>query len=298
MAPSALCVGQASVELVGAVGRYPTTAGGSHELAAFTLQGGGTAANAAVTLARLGARVGFAGALPDDFLGEFAAQGLLEAGVGLTYLKRRPGGAVPTAFIALEQETQRRTTFFTRGDCPGLAKGDVSNSALAGLGLLLVDGAYPEMQLDLAQTARALGVRVLLSAHEMTDGMEPLAMTCDVIIASEAFARELSPTIPGALAGMISRGAGCAVVTLGADGCVGQEKGADPVRVEPLQVEALDSTGAGAVFRGAFGFRWLQGGTLKERLEFATAAASLKCASYGAREGIPDLAKVEAALAR
>ena len=35
--------------MVGAVGRYPATPGGSHELAAFTLQGGGAAANAAVT---------------------------------------------------------------------------------------------------------------------------------------------------------------------------------------------------------------------------------------------------------
>ncbi|MHB8872244.1 MAG: carbohydrate kinase family protein [Myxococcaceae bacterium] len=297
MEPSALCVGQASVELVGAVPRYPVNPGGSHELSAFTFQGGGAAATAAVTLARLGARVCFAGTRSDDFLGEFAAAGLEEAGVSLAHLKLRAGGVAPVSFVALEQEHGRRTVFFTRGNLGGLSAGEVPLEALDGVGLLLVDGAYPEAQLELSRAARERGVKVLLAAHEMTDGMEPLAMSCDAIIASEGFARELSPTIPGALTAMLARGASCAVVTLGEDGCVGQEKGAEPLRVEAVQVQVVDPTGAGDVFRGAFGFRWLQGASLKDRLRYASAAASLKCESYGAREGIPDGERVLAALA-
>ncbi len=293
---SALCVGQASVELVGAVPRYPVRPGDKQELSAFTLQGGGAAANAAATLARLGARAVFGGVLPDDFLGDFAAASLADAGVALTFLRRQSGGVSPAAFVALDEEKAKRTVFFTRGDCEELKLGEIPSSALEGLGLLLVDGAFPAAQLPLVQAARERGVKTLLTAHGMGAGMAQLAASCDVVIASEGFARELSPLVPRSLEEILGLGASCAVVTLGEDGCVGQQKGREPVRVECPQVKVLDPTGAGDVFRGAFAYAWMKGLGLRQQLRFACTAASLKCRSYGAREGIPDLAMVEAAL--
>jgi sulfofructose kinase len=293
---SALCVGQASVDLVGAIPRYPVRLGDKQELSAFALQGGGAAANSAATLARLGARAMFGGVLPDDFLGDFAAASLSEAGVDLKLLRRQSGGVAPVAFIALDEEKRKRTVFFTRGDCEDLKSGDIPLAALDGLGLLLVDGAFPEAQLELVQAAHERGIKTMLTAHAMGAGMAQLAASCDAVIASEGFARELSPLVPRSLQEILGLGASCAVVTLGEDGCVGQEKGKEPVRVECLQIKVLDPTGAGDVFRGAFGYAWLKGMALRERMRFASTAASLKCQSYGSREGIPDLATVEAAL--
>ncbi|HEX4622230.1 MAG TPA: PfkB family carbohydrate kinase, partial [Myxococcaceae bacterium] len=89
MGVAALCVGQASVQFVGAVPRLPWSHVDRQELSAFALQGGGAAATTAVTLARLGAKVTFGGRLPDDFLGDFAAQGLVDSGVDLRHLRRQ-----------------------------------------------------------------------------------------------------------------------------------------------------------------------------------------------------------------
>lgn len=293
---SALCVGQASVELVGAVPRYPVRSGDKQELSAFALQGGGAAATAAVTLARLGARAFFGGVLPDDYLGEFAAASLSDAGVELRFLRRQSGGVAPVAFIAVDEEKRQRTTFYSRGDCEGLRPGGIPPSALEGMDLLVVDGAFPEAQMQLVETARERRVKTLLIAHQMVEGMSRLASACEAVVASERFARELSPLVQRSLQEILSLGPGCAVITLGEDGCVGQEHGGEPVRVDVSSTRVLDSTGAGDVFRGAYGYAWLKGLPLRERLRFAATAASLKCQSYGARAGIPDLATLEAAL--
>ena len=57
------------------------------------------------------------------------------------------------------------------------------------------------------------------------------------------------------------------------------------VEVGTYPVEVLDTTGAGDSFDGAFLCGVLEGRSLKEAAEMATAAASLNCASFGPMEG-------------
>jgi sugar/nucleoside kinase (ribokinase family) len=68
--------------------------------------------------------------------------------------------------------------------------------------------------------------------------------------------------------------------------------------VPALRIQALDTTGAGDVFRGAFAFALLDGRGPREALELASAAAGLGCLGRGAQGGLPDLATVEARLRR
>ena len=298
MSRAALCVGQASVELVGQMPRFPVRQGDRQELSAFSLQGGGAAANAAVTLAQLGARASFAGVLPNDFLGDFAAASLEEAGVDLSLLKRTDTNMAPLSFVALDEEKRRPTVFWTRGNAEALVAADLPAAALDGFDLLLVDGYYPVAQLALVEAAKAKGIKTVLSAHAMVPGMAQLAALCDVVIASERFAREIAPLIPRSLQEILALGAQVAVVTLGEDGSVGQQRDGEPVKLEPFAIRVVDPTGAGDVYRGAFAWAWMEGRPLKDAMRFASAAATLKCLHYGAREGIPDLEAVERASAR
>jgi sulfofructose kinase len=295
MGVKALCVGQATVQFVGAVPRLPWSRSDRHQLSAFALQGGGAAATAAVTLARLGAKVAFAGRLADDYLGDFAAQGLADSDVDLRYLKRQEGGATPVAFVVIDQERHSRTQFWSEGICDRLRPKEVPVAAL-DVQVLVVDGAFPEAQLALVEAAKTRGVKTLLSAHAIAPGMAQLVAACQAVVASERFARELSALTPKSLTEFLALGPEIAVVTLGEDGSVGQAKDGEPIRVEPLSMPVVDSTGAGDVYRGAFAFAWASGKSLKDALRFASAAASLKCQHYGPREGIPDLAAGEKAL--
>ncbi len=293
---SALCVGQATVEFVGGMPRFPVRHGERQELSAFALQGGGAAATAAVTLSKLGVKTSFGGVLPDDFLGDFAAAGMTEAGVSLSLLKRQEGGVSPASFIAVDEERIRRTVFYSQGVCDELLPGDIRLTALDGQSLLLVDGSSPEAHLMLVEAARSRNVKTLLSAHALTPGMAQLAAVCDAVIASERFAREIAPLVARSLDELLALGPQTVVVTLGDDGSVGKERGKEAVKTEAFQVQAVDATGAGDVYRGAYAYAWLQGRALKERLRFAAVAAGLKCRTYGAREGIPSLQEIEDAL--
>lgn len=296
MEHSALCVGQVAVDLVGAVPRFPTRTGDQHELSAYTLQGGGAAANVAVALARLGVKVRFAGVLPDDFMGEFAAASLSEEKVDLSHLRRQAGGATPVEVVLLDEEKGRRTVFFTKGECEVLKPGELSPAALEGVELVYLDGSFPEAQLELATAAKKAGVRTMLGVRKSARGLMQLVSTCDLVVASEEFARELSPVLTRSVTELLALGAQVAVVTMGRDGCVGQEKGKEPVRLPAQEVAGVDSTGAGDAFRGAFAVAVLEGLPLVDQLKWGSMAAALKCQSFGARAGMPDLTTLRAAL--
>ena len=77
-------------------------------------------------------------------------------------------------------------------------------------------------------------------------------------------------------------GAQLVAVSLGARGCYyATRKARNYVRGWP--VEAVDTTGAGDTFHGAYIFGLLKGWGLAERLKFASAVAAIKCTRLGAQ---------------
>ena len=64
-----------------------------------------------------------------------------------------------------------------------------------------------------------------------------------------------------------------------------------------FRIHAVDTTGAGDVFRGGFIYGTLQGWPIEQVLRFANAAAAVSCTRLGALAGIPSLADVETQLA-
>jgi sugar/nucleoside kinase (ribokinase family) len=62
-------------------------------------------------------------------------------------------------------------------------------------------------------------------------------------------------------------------------------------------VRVLDTTGAGDTSTGALAAELAAGADIRAAARFATAAAALSTQAAGAREGMPDRAAVERALA-
>jgi sulfofructose kinase len=73
--------------------------------------------------------------------------------------------------------------------------------------------------------------------------------------------------------------------------------GRSPIYYDGLAVEAVDTTGAGDVFHGAFICGLVRGWTIDEVFIFANAVAGLKCRKPGGRS-VPTLSEVEAYLGR
>ena len=68
-------------------------------------------------------------------------------------------------------------------------------------------------------------------------------------------------------------------------------------REPACQVHAVDTTGAGDVFRGGFIYALIQRQPIDQALRTANAAAAVSCTRLGALNGVPSLAEVREVMA-
>jgi sugar/nucleoside kinase (ribokinase family) len=92
-------------------------------------------------------------------------------------------------------------------------------------------------------------------------------------------------------------GPGEVVITLGTKGSIGVS-GEEIIQQDAYKVDAVDTTGAGDVYHGAYVYGMLRVWGMGECMRFASAAAALKCRQIGAQRGIPRLEEVEGFLGK
>ena len=288
-----LCVGHACYDLVFAVEHHPAP-DEKARAGAFVSCGGGTAANAAMTAATLGAATAFCGYVGHDVYGDAHLAELHGVSVD-TRLVVRGSALTPISAIFVKPDGARSIVNY-RGDTNGLTGADVDYS-LVRPRVLLFDGHQPALALSMAAWARTRGIMTVLDADMVNDGTTQLVHCCDIVAASEHFARAF-PGVATAEAGLtaLARLAPAVIVTLSERGLIwqrGEETGALPA----FRVDAVDSTGAGDTFHGALAAGLAAGMAWEEVLRYASAAGALCCTRHGARLGIPTAAEVAALLA-
>lgn len=284
-----LCVGQAAYDVMFMVDHHPEAdekcvAGGR------AMAGGGPAANAAVTVVRLGGSSAFCGYLGRDLFGELHFQEFLAEGVLTQWVVRGPH-PTPLSTILVKPDGKRTVVNF-KGETPPLEPSQVDFSTVAPR-VILMDGHEPLISAVLAPDARRRGIPTVLDAGSLHPGTEQLAGQVEYLITSMRFAGEFTgeKDMRKALRTM-SHLAPVVAVTLGEAGFLWTREGREEFR-PALAVEALDTTGAGDVFHGAFALEIARGRTVESAFSTARAAAALSCTRLGARPSIPDRAAVE-----
>ena len=123
--------------------------------------------------------------------------------------------------------------------------------------------------------------------------------SCDIALPGLDDARELAGlTDPDAIADFYLRlGARLVVVKLGKAGALAATA-ARRERLAPFPVSAVDATGAGDCFDGAFLAEFVRTADPFAAARFANVAAALSTLGYGAVAPLPRRAEVEAAMAR
>ncbi len=300
MSPRAVFLGMATTDFIATVPHLPR-ADEVFELVDFNIQGGGPAATAAVAFSRLGGSASFAGAVGSDSVSLSLAEELRGYGVDTSLLVHQPTGHAPRSVILVEAATGRRSIMYSRGTAPEPGPSAGLAAAIRSAAALHLEGFHIGTALEAARLAREAGVTVSFDggAGDPWPGVADLLPLVDLLVVARGFAeRETGQSDPVAAAARLAQPgtARAVVITDGAKGAW-YVSGAEAGFVPALGIEAVDTTGAGDVFHGAFLHAHLAGQGVRDAVRFASATAALKCLKPGGRQGIPDLKAVEALLA-
>jgi ribokinase len=286
-------LGQCCIDYLSVVEHYPHV-NEKEEVSDLTVQGGGPVATAMVTLSRLGASTAFIGKISDDYFGGLIKDGLTSEFVNIDHIIVEKDKRSQFAFIVIEKDTGKRTILWSRATVTPLRADELNRNVISTANVLLLDGLEKEGSMAAAEYARGAGVTIVVDAGSMREGALALVNLSDYFIASEDFARQFSHGNDPKAAAMelLGLGAKTVIITLGEKGsiCVSPES----YFYQPaFKVKAVDTTGCGDVFHGAFILGLLRKWDLRETIRFASATAALKCREIGGRTAIPDLRAVE-----
>jgi sulfofructose kinase len=273
---------------------------GVNPLADLTHDGGGQVGTALTALARLGVSVGYVGVLGDDREGRWLRDLFVSEGADVSRLRVSAQVGTNICLLLVEQGTGRRAILcHRRVGTHDLILEDADRIYIQAARVLHLDGQFMPAAIRAARWAREAGVRVCFDANHPRPGLDALLPLVDWLVVAELF--------PGAYTGLsepqeaaqalLSLGAEVLVVTRGAQGCQIWTAD-DQFQVPGFPVQAVDTTGAGDAFHGAFVYAMLQDWTLRQVATFANAVAAINCQTLGGRRGLPALAQVQALLKR
>jgi 2-dehydro-3-deoxygluconokinase len=301
-----VCLGEAMVE-------YNQTGadGGRTHLQGF----GGDTSNVAIAAARQGARAAVAGAVGDDRHGRLLLDLWDAEGVDRASVRVDPDAPTGVYFVT-HGARGHDFHFLRRGSAASrVGPGDLPLARIRGARVLHVSG----ISLAISEAARAAGMAAVAAARaagvdvafdtNLRLRLWPVERARPAIEAAIALADVCLPSVDdlAALTGeddpdrLVDRclrlGARTVALKLGARGALVADATARH-RIAPFPCRALDATGAGDTFDGAFLARRLAGDGLIEAGRYAAAAAALSTEGYGAVAPIPRADAVRALLRR
>ncbi len=307
-----ICMGRAAVDLYGEQIGCPL-----EDISTFAKYLGGSPANTAVGVSRLGLKSAMLSRVGDEQLGRFVRAQLEREGVNVSHVSTDPARLTALVFLAVRD----RDTFphiFYREQCAdmALAESHVSADFIASANGLLISGTLLSQEttrracLRAVAAATAAGTRVVLdidyrpvlwglagashgdsrfvSSAEVTAQYAPILPACALIVGTEEEIR-IAGGADDTLAALrnIRRHSGALIVLKrGSEGCVAFA-GDIPARIEDgtvapgFAVEVFNVLGAGDAFMAGFLSGWLRSESLEQCCRYANACGAIVVSRHG-----------------
>ncbi len=250
---------------------------------------GGLAGTALVTAARLGARCAYAGVMGRDELSSFVLDCLEREGIDVSAVERKSAAGPGHSHIIVDLRRGTRNVFSFNPAVMGAGM-RAPAALIRSSRVLLVDHVGVPGLVRAARIARSAGIPVVADIERLHHPqIQQLLALADHLIASQTFARQLTGVRrpERALLKLVRADREVAAITCGAEGCWFLERGwPAPKHLPAFKIKAVDTTGCGDVFHGAYAFALARGLPLEERMRIASAAAALKARGTG-QNGIP-----------
>jgi sugar/nucleoside kinase (ribokinase family) len=261
--------------------------------------GGGPAANAAYLLSSWGTPTAFAGLIGNDLYGTRILDEFRRVGTDVSLVDIREGYSTPLSAIVISGKNGSRTIINRKVP----ARFEIAVERLRSMNpkILLFDGH--ELAASLEALALFPDAISILDAGSPREGVMELARRVDYLAASKRFALATAGVADldsdrerqTAMHNLRQQFGTNTIVTLGEGGLIADD-GTGFLYLPAFPTEAVDTTGAGDIFHGAFAYAVLRQMNFVVALEFAAMAGALSVRKRGGRNSTPALAELEKAL--
>lgn len=263
---------------------------------------GGLTATALVAAARLGAKCAFAGTLGFDEGSQFVIDTLKREGVNTRHVVRQKDAGPVRSVIIVDEKRCTRNVFADVNAVRGADAKLPSRETIESARVLFIDHFGVPGNIRAARMAAHARVPIVSdfeSAHETR--FHELLELVDHAIFSQRMAEEITGlrNPMRAVTKLWNSNRAVVAITCGAAGVWFLAHGrSSPNHLPSFKVNAIDTTGCGDVFHGAYAAALARGMDVEARIRFASAAAALKATQHGGQAGIPSRRSVERFLAR
>ena len=313
-----VCMGRAAVDLYG-----EQTGGRLEDMRSFAKYLGGSPANTAVGMARLGLRPAMLTRVGDEHNGRFVRERLAAEGVDVSQVRTDAKRLTALVFLGIRDHDTFPLVFY-RDHCAdmGLSVDDVDADFIASAGALLLSGTHLSQPTTLSACryavalARAAGRRVVLdidyrpvlwgltspglgeqryvASAAVSAQLQSIVAECDLIVGTEEEICIAGGTgdVLAALRHLRELSHATLVMKRGPVGCVVFE-GAIPKRVDEglagpgFPVEVFNVLGAGDAFMAGFLRGWLRDEPLATCCAYANACGAIVVSRHGCAPAMP-----------
>lgn len=304
--PDIVCLGEPLIEF-----NRPKEGDGRTWLQGF----GGDSQNVAIAATRQGASTGYLTGIGQDWMGDAFLDLWKSEGVDASRVTRHPTAPTGVSFVT-HSAAGHKFDYLRKNSAASLMTPEtLATDYIAGarffhlsaIGQAISDSARQTCDAAIS-AARNAGVKVSYDTNlrlrlwELDVARKVIDATiarCDVALPSLDDSQQLTGLqAPDAIADYyLKLGAPLVALKMGAEGALIATP-AKRIRIAPHRVAAVDATGAGDTFDGAFITRLLAGDEPETAARYANVAAALSTTGYGAVAPVPRQSEVLKALSR
>lgn len=256
--------------------------------------GGGSASNCAYLLAKWGMETYFGGVVGDDYYGNKIIEEFEKIGVNTKYLQKKAGVPTTSSFIITNTSIGSRTILTDKSKDMVMDKVDVEDK----FDIILLDGYEKDFAKEvIKKNPKAIKI---IDAGSMRESTLELAHMVDYIVCSHDFAEEFTNkkvdyndmrTLIEIYDDLKKEFNQKVIITLEDKGCFTYDNG---YKIVPsIKAEAVDSTGAGDIYHGAFTYCIANNYDIITTMKMSNIAGALSVTRVGGRFSIFTLEEVK-----